>query len=867
MQVWIRSAYKVLFRNLPLGLILCFVVGGVIPAAAQMAVWSPVAVAQSVPVQTSAKTPVQTGQTLYQTGRFLEAVTVWQAEADRLQRSGDIPNYALILSYLALTYQQLGRQLQATQTLQRAIALPASPRTRAQILNTQGQLYWMQGQPQAALEIWQQSEKQYQQVSDRTGTIGTQLNQAKALQSLGFYRRARTLLEQIEGALQGEADSSLKAAALSNLGNVLRVSGDLAASESVLQKSLAIAQSIQSISDMQIAWLNLGNTAEANRQQTEALMFYERAAATESPVKLQAQLNQLKLLIESEASQEQGTAQIQTLLSQIQSQLDYLPPSQATIYAQINLAESLMKRSDRSSDLKSVAHLLATAVQQAKNLGNLRAQSFATGQLGQLYEQTQQWSDAEFLTREALLLSEIIHAPDVAYRWQWQLGRILKAKVFLNLVRNRSDYAPAIATYTQAINTLQSLRNDLVTVSQDAQFSFREKVEPVYRELVDLLLQQADSANPQIEQDNLKQARSLIESLQLAELANFFREACVDSQPQQVDQIDPQAAVIYPIVLPDRLEVILAISGQPLRHYTTPASQTEVETVGRRMRQSLRSTSFAQERQPIAQDLYTWLVKPALEDLTRSQIKTLVFVLDGVLRDLPMAALYDGNQYLIEQYQIVVTPGLRLFGGRANHAKIRALIGGLSQGNQSFAPLPGVKQEVMQIGRLLTSPVLLDETFTTKALKSKLKTQPVSVVHLATHGEFSSRAEDTYIATWDGRLNVNALDALLTNRESLNLPPIDLLVLSACETAKGDRRAALGLAGVAVRSGANSTLATLWQVNDQSTAEFMVQFYRELAKSGAKAEAVRSAQLHLLKQPSLSHPYYWAPFVLIGNWL
>ncbi|KAM3095470.1 CHAT domain-containing protein [Phormidesmis sp. 146-12] len=860
---------------MPLGLILCFLVGGTIPGTAHMAIGIPV----SVPA-VSVQPLIQMGQTLYQTGRFLDAANVWETEANRLHRSGDTSNQALIFSYLALTYQQLGRQLQATQTLQQAIALPASPLTRAQILNTQGQLYLTQGQPQAALKTWQQAENQYRRVKDSTGTIGTQLNQAKALQALGFYRRARTQLEQIEAALQNESESSLKAVALLNLGNVLRVSGDLAASERVLQKSLAIAQRIRSRPDMQIAWLNLGNTAEAKNQQTAALMFYEQAAAADSPVRLQAQLNQLDLLIESETLsetlQEDRTTQIQRLLTQIRSQLDPLPSSQTAIYAQINLAQSLMKWVNlnetsaevaRASDLKSVAQLLAKAIQQAKSLGNLRAQSYATGRLGQLYEQIQQWSDAESLTREALLLSEIIHASDITYQWQWQLGRILKTKARLNQIGNEDDYTLAIASYTQAVNTLQLLRNDLVTVSEDAQFSFREKVEPVYRELVDLLLQQSNSASAEIEQDNLKQARSLIESLQLAELANFFREACVDSQPQQVDQIDPQAAVIYPIVLVDRLEVILAISGQPLRHYATQASQTQVEDTGRRMRQSLRSTSFAQERLPIAQDLYSWLVKPALTHLAHSQIKTLVFVLDGVLRDLPMAALYDGNQYLIEQYQVVVTPGLRLFGRQTTHPQIRALIGGLSQGNTTFAPLPGVKQEVIRIGRLLTSTVLLDETFTTQTLKSKLKTQPVSVVHLATHGEFSSKAEDTYIATWDGRLNVKALDTLLTNREYLNLPSIDLLVLSACETAKGDRRAALGLAGVAVRSGASSTLATLWQVNDQSTAEFMVQFYQAFAKSRVKGEAVRSAQLHLLKQPAFNHPYYWAPFVLIGNWL
>jgi CHAT domain-containing protein len=112
------------------------------------------------------------------------------------------------------------------------------------------------------------------------------------------------------------------------------------------------------------------------------------------------------------------------------------------------------------------------------------------------------------------------------------------------------------------------------------------------------------------------------------------------------------------------------------------------------------------------------------------------------------------------------------------------------------------------------------------------------------------------------------LDTLLRAREQGELNPIELLVLSACQTATGDRRAALGLAGLAVRSGARSTLATLWSVNDRSTALFMVEFYRELGQPGVtKAQAVRNAQLALLKQPQYEHPYYWAPFILLGNWL
>jgi CHAT domain-containing protein len=457
------------------------------------------------------------------------------------------------------------------------------------------------------------------------------------------------------------------------------------------------------------------------------------------------------------------------------------------------------------------------------------------------------------------------------------------------LLVKTGDREGAIASYTEAVNTLQSLRQDLVAVNQDVQFSFREQVEPVYRELVDLLLQpnqspplvtgalvtRAGGVNSTqgefgvVSQANLQQARSTIEALQLAELANFFREACLDAQTQSIDRIDPTAAVIYPIILRDRLEVIFSLPNQPLRNYSTNLSQEQVEEVITRIRQSLRRTSFAQERLSVAQELYRWLVQPTAADLTRQSIKTLVFVLDGSLRNVPMAALHDGKQYLIEQYRIAIAPSLQLLNSQPlARTQQKALLAGLSDGNQAFSALPGVKEEVSEVSTTVPATILLDREFTTKALQTQVNTQPFSIVHLATHGQFSSKPEETFILTWDGRLDVKQLNTLLGNRDLANSPPLELLVLSACQTAKGDKRAALGLAGVAVRSGARSTLATLWTVSDESTAKFMEQFYKELfTPNMTRAEAVRVAQLHLLKTPEFAHPYFWAPFILVGNWL
>ena len=164
--------------------------------------------------------------------------------------------------------------------------------------------------------------------------------------------------------------------------------------------------------------------------------------------------------------------------------------------------------------------------------------------------------------------------------------------------------------------------------------------------------------------------------------------------------------------------------------------------------------------------------------------------------------------------------------------------------------------------------VLLDEEFTQTAITEQMEQQTPNVVHLATHGQFGSTAEDTFLLTWEDKINVKELDQLLRSRQFPGQGGIDLLVLSACQTAQGDERALLGLAGVAIKSGARSTLGTLWTVRDESTAMFMTKLYGYLQQPGiTKAEAVRQAQLDLIADANFNEPLLWAPFVLVGNWL
>ncbi|BAZ23836.1 hypothetical protein NIES4073_47260 [Kalymmatonema gypsitolerans NIES-4073] len=810
-------------------------------------------------------TLLEQGKQLYDAGRFAEAAQVWEQAALAFEQRGERQNQAISYNYLAIVYQDLGQWKAAQKASTQALNLLPStdaPLLYAQVLNTQGSIELNTGHAETALETWKQAEKRYRSLKDVTGIVLSQINQAQALQTLGLYRRARSILEQVNQDLAGLPDSLLKARQLLSLGVTLQVVGDLQNSQTVLSESLTIAKRLNSTPDIGETLFRLGNTARAIGDFQAALAFYQQATNTsKNPrTQLEAQLNQLSLLVTTK--QQQAAL---SLLPQIQARLFNLPPSHAVVYAQVNLAESLTKLSivlNKKQNTKDISQILVRAVQQARELKDSRGESYALGQLGHLYEQTQQWSEALILTQQALVLAEKIQATDIAATWYWQQGRILKAQ---------GNTTAAIAAYDQAVNTLQTLRQDLVGVNPAVQFSFRDEVEPVYRQLVQLLLQNVDSLPETNKQQRLQRSREVIEALQLAELENFFREACVTYKPRAIETIDPTAAVIYPIVLDQRLEVVFSLPGQSLQHYGIKISPQETARVFAQLRQSLNPVFLPNEVLPPAQQVYDWLVRPISADLERHSIKTLVFVLDDFLRSLPMAVLHDGQQYLVERYNIALAPGLQLLDSRVSAQQLKTLAGGLSEARQGFSALPGVETEIQQIAATLSTKVLLNEKFTRPNFLERVENQRFSVVHLATHGQFSSKAEDTFLLTWDDRIDVKDLDRLLTgegkNGSLRDRKPIELLVLSACQTAKGDNRAALGLAGVAVRSGARSTLATLWSVQDLSTAQLMAEFYRRFTQPGVtKAEALRHSQLSLLNSPQYKHPYYWAAFVLVGNW-
>ena len=836
-------------------------------------------VAQSTLVATETRsfshlTLLKQGKIAYEAGRYAQATSLWQQAYQQKQKTENLIEQVLILNYLSLSSQKQGNWQQAEQYITRSLnILESQPELKnnnlkvyAQSLNTKGRLQLGIGKAEAALSSWQQAEEIYQQADDEIGKLGSEINQAQALQNLGLYRRAQKLLEEVALKLNEQSDPTLKIAGLRGLGIALQNTGNLSYAQEILQQSLAISQQLNLSEETSNTLFSLGNVARALKQPENAIAFYQQAATTTTQplIQVEAQLNQLSLLIAESKVIRRGTTSSQwlnSLLPEIEAKIASVSvsPSRRSIYAQVNLAKSLIDLSTQKDYHNQTKTLLNTAIEQARQLQDTKAESYAVGIIGNFYEQQQQWSLGTEYTIQALKLAQVVDDSHLTYQWQWQLGRLQAIE---------GNITGAVASYSEAVNALESISSDLVVTNLDTQFSFRDSVEPVYRELVSLLLQ--PQGKQKISQENLLQARNTIESLQLAELNDFFREACLDVQPTNIENIDPKAAVIYPIILSDHLEIIVSLPGKPLAHYSTKITQEALETEIEALGQTLTLRSRRQFYQP-AQKLYDWLIRPALQDLTDSNIETLVFISDGTLRNIPMSVLYDGESYLIEQYNVALTPGLQLLAPRPlETVELKTLAAGLTEERQGFTALDYVKVELEEIQKQVNSTVLIDQEFTQETLQAKIAASNFPIVHIATHGQFSSILEETFVLTWDSRININQLDNILSQQTLQKDSAIELLVLSACETAVGDSRAALGLAGMAVRAGARSTLATLWSVNDKTTALLINDFYDQLLQptsSITKTKALREAQLKFINSTKYNHPYYWGAFILVGNWL
>jgi CHAT domain-containing protein len=860
-----------------LGLALALLLG-------QPMVWVALSAQATTPVQW-----VQEGVALYQAGDYQGAVERWRTALEAYPPGDGSGDQAIVQENLARAYQQLG-------------------------------------QSTAALQAWGAAEAIYRQLGQGAQVGRVRVEQAQVHLGLGQQRRAIALLclpKATTPVDDCDPSSALpmamaandilgQIAALGSLGEAYRLQGDYVEAEAFLQRGLALAEDPEYAS-FEVPMLNsLGSIASRQAQ-----VNFRRADGA-NQIGLEEIRNQLSLVAQGYEAQAQQhfesalavaqrqanrAGEFQTLLNllpiyrrqdnaaavdatrqRLGMLIDQRPASREVAYGAIALGRSYQPvntafRCVLPGQEAQSRTWLERGAALAAAIGDARSESFALGELGHLAECQGDLNAALALTQQAQVKAiQDAGSADSLYLWQWQAGRIH---------RQRGNGAAALAAYNQAVTTLDSIRTDILVADQDVQFDFRDTVAPIYRELIELQLAAAvdapvvatkqdgspATANPAL----LEEALETADTLRLAELQNYFGNDCI-LNPVAGARVDllaqsRQTAVISSVIFPDRTALIANLPNQRPEVIWIEDSQQLQDTVIR-FRVGLEDLAREPFDTTLAEQLYRQLIRPLEPAFAAANINTLVFVHDGFLRSVPMAALHDGQQFLIEKYAIATTPALTLTASPTLRPdNPQALVLGISQevevGDQVFSALTYVPTEVEAVvAQLPGSQVFLDQAFSKQQLQQALQTDSYPIVHLATHGLFSPDPDNNFIITGQGeKVTFGQLESFI-RASTDNNQQIDLVMLTACETAIGDDRATLGLAGVAIRAGARSAIASLWQVEDRTTATITQDFYRFLKDPTLnKAQALQKAQIEVIRGNPNLLPGKWAPLVLVGNWL
>lgn len=834
---------------------------------------------------------VQEGVSLYQTGDYQSAVDRWQTALQAYPPGGTSSDQAIVHENLARAYQQLG-------------------------------------QPSVAIDAWAAAEAIYRQLG-QAPQVGRMLTeQAQVYLSLGQQRRAIALLclPKTDTAVEDcEPSSALpiataandtlgRVAALGSLGEAYRLQGDYQEAEKILDQGLGLAReakygqfevpmlnSLGSISSRQAqisfrraegaTQTGLEDIAREVSKEADAYeataqqRFKEALASAQQQASLagefQTRLNLLPIY-----RRQDDSAAIANTRQRLGELIDQLPASRDVAYGAIALGRSYQPVGTAfrcvtpGSEAQTKAWLERGATIAAQ-ISDDRAESFALGELGHLAECQGDLNTAMTLTQQAQVkATQGLGSADSLYLWQWQAGRIY---------RQQGKASDALTSYNQSITTLDSIRTEILVADQDVQFDFRDTIEPVYRELIDLQLaavsgqqqvvsKQDSTPSAATDASQLEAALVTADSLRLAELQNYFGNDCILS-PVAEARVDllaqsSRTAVISSVVFPDRTALIANIPNQLPKLIWIDDSQQLQETVIKfriGLEESLYTEPFDTT---IAEQLYGQIIKPMEGTLQNAKIDTLIFIHDKFLRSVPMAALHDGQQFLVEKYAVATTPALTLTApSNLQPDELRALVLGSSQavvvGRRVFPALPSVPAEIESvISQLPGSKVLLDDDFSESELRQALQADTFPILHFATHGLFSPDPEDNFIITGQGeKVTFGQLESFIRSGTPGN-QQVDLVMLTACETAIGDDRATLGLAGVAIRAGARSAIASLWQADDRTTANITQDFYQFLKDPSLnKAQALQQAQIQAIRSGSNVLPGMWAPLVLVGNWL
>jgi CHAT domain-containing protein/Tfp pilus assembly protein PilF len=830
---------------------------------------------------------------------FNQALPLWR-------EAGNRRGEALTLNNMGRVYSDLGQEQQALELFNQALPIwreAGNHHGEASTLNAMGRVYSDMGQEQKALELFNQALPYWREAADRNGEALTLDNLGRVDAGLGQSQKALDFYNQALPIWRTTGNRHGEASTLNSIGRVYADMGKLQSGLEFYNQALPAWRDVGDRSGVALTLNNIGRVYADQGQKQKALELYYQALPiwreVENPRGEAGTLTNIGLVYDNQAQPEKVLPNELAALSLAKSARD--------LDLQGRIEASLM-RYFRGQRRPEVAIFFGAAAvnsfqQMRRNISGLDkdlqsgfAQSKSTTyrQLAELLVQTDRLGEAE------------------------QVLDLLKEQELKEVVRgasgNPTGKAIALTPEQQkAQSELDSPEKAAVTLTA---------LNMEYAEL------QAKTSRTPAEEARLKELDARIEAGN-GEVSAFFRNtlytqlahkvgtedanALLSREKSDVSQLQNTLAELGPRVLGIRLLlgeehayaiVVTAHSREKVELKATPA---ELRSKVLQVRDDLRTPTS--DPKPHLAQLYAMVVAPLAPQLAaveggQDRVPTLLWSLDGVLRYVPMAALYDGKHYMAERFNnVLFTPESYGHMTATSSPGLRVLAMGLSKSYGGLPALPGVMPELEAVVRDPAVPqshgpmdgkLLPDEQFTLAALKTQLG-GGFPVVHIASHFVVESGSgEEPYLML--GGENVGGAEgyALTLSKmedSTISFRGTQLLTLSACSTAKGDAAKdglemdSLGM--IAQQKDAAAVLATLWDVNDASTSRLMSDFYARWVKlpAGGKAEALRQAQLAFLHGSSLpnsrgdrgskmeqepnaasyAHPFYWAPFVLIGN--
>ncbi|MDM8524241.1 CHAT domain-containing protein [Desulfococcaceae bacterium HSG8] len=730
-----------------------------------------------------------------------------------------------------------------------------------------GKEFYHKGDFEHAASQWDQAISLLDADNDAGIYLDTIVHLANAYQSIGYHDRALAALNRALPVFEKSKDRRRNIIFLSTLGDINFCLGNMEDAVKYLLKGAEEAKEAKDPRAVATILNNVGNGLAADHDYDTAAGLYEECleliadSEKDADLKITVLLNLARVEFQKEQYQ-----QLSDIAPYLLDEIAALPDSFHKASNMITLSRLIWKLREKIDQPdKELTYIAYLALEEAKLIGgeldDPRIISDANGYMGQLYESEGRYQDAMRLTRRAIFFAQQGKFPKILYFWQWQLARLFRAE---------GDIENAINAYKEAVSTLTPIRQMLFRGFRSREDVFNEKVKPVYAGLAEMLLKQSETIQDNASrQKKLIEARDTMELLKTAELEDFFADECLialKGQETSLERTPPHTAVLYPIPLSDSIAMLLTLPDG-IKYISVPVGSEELAktiTQYRELLQTRPNNRFLHD----AQQVYDWVIRPLEADLTAHEVDTLVVAPDGVLRLVPFSTFHDGEHFLVEKYAIGIIPAISLTDMKPFEKKdINILISGLSEGRQGFSPLPSVEAELRDIKKIMNGQVMIkNKDYTIDNLTQEFKNNPYSILHVATHGVFGGTPEQSFLLAYEDKLTMNHLENLI-GLSRYRKQKVELLTLSACQTALGNERAALGLAGVAVKAGVKGAIATLWFVDDEATSLAIREFYRQLQTGITKAKAMQNVQKKLIAQRRYWHPLYWAPFLVIGNWM